>query len=105
MKIIRFLGWLVLVLGMSLLVYQATLYLGGGVWRPIAIGQLWYDLSPASLNLSQAVVQRHLHPDLWTDWLAPVLRWNAVRATLILGALLVIVSYFSGRRKPRPPAG
>lgn len=42
------------------------------------LGTLWNSGSPGSLNLTQAVVQRYIHPALWTDVLIPVLLMPAV---------------------------
>jgi len=49
---------------------------------PQALGELWFLLSPDSLNLLQAVVQRYLWPWLWDPaavWLLRLPSW------LILG--------------------
>ena len=37
------------------------------------LGELWFRLDSSSLNLTQAVVQRYLHPALWDDVLLPLL--------------------------------
>ena len=31
-----------------------------------SLGQVWFSLSPETLNLSQAVIQRYVSPELWT---------------------------------------
>ena len=57
-------------LGLDLWAWQAT-----GGWRPQALGQLWFALDRESLNISQAAIQRHLHPFLWDSVIRPVLLW------------------------------
>ncbi|MCV0428219.1 MAG: hypothetical protein K5905_22415 [Roseibium sp.] len=51
------------------------------------LGQVWFNLSPETLNLSQAVIQRYVHPSLWDPALQTVLTWPvwAVFAPLGLG--------------------
>jgi hypothetical protein len=50
------------------------------------IGRHWYALNPGSLNLSQAVVQRYVHPWLWDPAIVAVLN---VPTAPLLGALAV----------------
>jgi hypothetical protein len=67
-------------------------------WDPLALGQLWYDVHPASLNLSQAVVQRYLHPALWDPAMITVLQAPAWLVTGILGIAFAVAFR---RRQPR----
>ena len=48
-----------------------------GTYRVIPAGQVWFDIHVASLNLTQAVVQRFLHPLLWDPVIATMLQWPA----------------------------
>ena len=48
-----------------------------GTYRVIPAGQVWFDIHVASLNLTQAVVQRFLHPLLWDPVIATILQWPA----------------------------
>ena len=63
----RIIGWIVLLAGLSVLVRDAIAGFDTGVWRPIAVGQLWYDIDRSSLNLVQAVTQRYVSPFLWNQ--------------------------------------
>jgi hypothetical protein len=54
------------------------------------LGQGWFSASPGSLNAFQALVQRYLHPSLWTDVVVPVLRAPAWLVGVVPGALLLI---------------
>ena len=56
-------------------------------------GELWYVLEPGSLNLSQAIVQRYLHPVIWEVLAVPLLMrpfWEAMVLSFIF--LLVVGS-------------
>ncbi|GAB5374616.1 MAG: hypothetical protein AcusKO_10780 [Acuticoccus sp.] len=55
-------------------------------------GSIWYELSPASLNLVQAAIQRHIHPALWDPVLIAFLNLPAFMALLILAALVLLVA-------------
>ncbi len=102
----RLLGWLVILCGLIVLGRDLFAWYGDGRFAPIAIGQLWFDLDPTSLELLQPAIQRHIYPPLW-DWIVqPVLLWYAFPTLLVLGALLLLLC--RGRReraraRRRPP--
>ena len=70
--------------------------LGAGaydLWGPAARngffhtgGEVWFDLSPNTLNLMQAVVQRYLWPSLWDPTIIAVLKLPAVAVLGLVGA-------------------
>jgi hypothetical protein len=66
-----------LALGLAALGYEVLLALQTGSYRMLAAGELWYALDRGSLNLVQAVIQRHVHPALWDPLLASILMWPA----------------------------
>ncbi|QDG74554.1 hypothetical protein FJ695_00965 [Labrenzia sp. PHM005] len=41
------------------------------------LGQLWFEMSPETLNLSQAVIQRYVHPTVWDPMIQTLLTWPA----------------------------
>lgn len=102
MSILRVAGWALVVLALVIVGAEYTAFRETGVWRDLVIGQLWFDLSAPSLNLVQAVVQRYLYPPLWTDVIVVVLRWNAAATAFVLGAGLIALSMWRGRRPARP---
>lgn len=55
----------------------------------LELGTLWHQSAGASLNLAQAVVQRYLHPALWTDVLVPVLMQPAAAVFGVIALLAV----------------
>ncbi|TCT10536.1 hypothetical protein EDC22_10534 [Tepidamorphus gemmatus] len=62
------------------------------------LGQLWYDLDPASLNIVQAAIERHVHPGLWDPVILSILLAPTFSVIGILGVLLML----AGRRKEAP---
>jgi hypothetical protein len=95
----RFLGWL-LILGALLVVgHEVYAWLDQGHYKITAAGQLWYDLSPGSINLVQAVIQRYLLPSLWDHVLLPVLLVPAWLVLGLPGILLVILCRKRAKRR------
>jgi hypothetical protein len=87
----RVIGWNVLLAGAAVLVRDALVWIDTKHWAPITLGQLWYELNRSSLNLVQAVVQRHIHPFLWDPIIVNILLSWAFAVLIILGALLLFV--------------
>ena len=68
-------------------------------------GELWYALEPGSLNLSQAIVQRYLHPSIWQALAVPLLVrpfWEAMVLSFIVLLVLGSGFVFLARRHRRP---
>jgi len=55
------------------------------------LGTLWHSQAPESINLVQAVVQRYLHPVLWTHFLLPVLLTPSLLVLAILGVAALLL--------------
>jgi hypothetical protein len=69
-------------------------------------GEIWYVLEPGSLNLSQAIVQRYLLPEIWEQVAVPLLLrpfWESVMLLFILFLVLGsgIVFFSKHRRRVR----
>src|SRR6201984_2027893 len=94
----RLIGWILFLAGLAVLARDAFVWIETKHWAPIALGQLWYDLSPSSLNLVQAVVQRYIHPFLWDPIIVTILLWWGFAVLMVLGLLILAVS---GRRAQR----
>ena len=75
---------------------------GGAAPKPL--GAVWFDLSPGSLNLVQAVVERYLWAGLWDHILFPVLAWPAAVVLGLPGLALVGLGCLLASRMP-PGAG
>ena len=97
----RLIGWILFLAGLAVLTRDAFVWIETKQWAPLALGQLWYNLNPSSLNLAQAVVQRYIHPFLWDPIIVTVLLWWAFAVLMVLGLLILA---FSGRRTRAPTA-
>ncbi|MGO1119747.1 hypothetical protein ACTL6U_13615 [Rhodovibrionaceae bacterium A322] len=75
----------------------ALLILGVDIWRWLTtksfafrpLGQVWYDLSPGSLNLIQAVIERYLWSPLYDPLLLTLLQQKASLVLAVFGLLLL----------------
>jgi hypothetical protein len=91
----RVVGWSLLLAGLSVLVRDVVAWFDSGVWRPLAVGQLWYELDRSSLNLAQAVIQRYVSPFLWDRVVVNLLLCGASAVMIGLGAAILLLA--SGR--------
>lgn len=89
------LGMLLLALALAAFLYELALATGNGGYRAIAAGELWFRLQPYSLNLSQAIIQRYLHPGLWDPLIVSALQWPAWS---LLGAPGAVLAFFFSSR-------
>ena len=95
----RLIGWIVFLAGLAALARDGFVWIETKQWAPIALGQLWYNLSPSSLNLVQAVVQRYIHPFLWDPIIVTVLLWWAFAVLMVLGLLILALSSRGARTR------
>lgn len=65
------------------------------------LGTLWHSWAPESLNLTQAITQRYLHPAVWTHGILPVLLMPAAGVfitTAVIAMLLFLATLLWKRR-------
>lgn len=98
MIVLRLLGWLLLLAALAVAVHDGLAIVQDGQWRLLAAGELWFDIDPASLNLAQAAVERHIDPAAWGRFIRPVLLAPALLVLGLPGLLLVVLAR---RRRPR----
>ncbi|MEM6934437.1 MAG: hypothetical protein AAF526_12740 [Pseudomonadota bacterium] len=55
------------------------------------LGQIWNELSPGTLNLTQAAIQRHLHPAVWEHGLFYFLLLPSFLALFILAGVVLFI--------------
>ena len=96
----RFIGWLITAVALMAAGAEILASLEAGEYQGLAIGYLWFKIDVGSLNLSQAVIQRYIHPTLWDPAIVTVLQWPAWVTLGVLGPLLVLV--FRKRRGHDP---
>jgi hypothetical protein len=96
----RLLGWIAIGAALAVLAIDGWTWMTVGGFRLMAAGEVWFRLDPASLNLSQAVVQRYVANWLWDPVVTSVL---LAPAAAVFGALgLVFLGLFrspSNRRR------
>jgi len=63
-----------------------------------SLGSAWYSVSPDTLNLAQAVIQRKIHPYLWD----PVMQWILLRPAWSVFLVLALLFYLIAWRRPKP---
>jgi hypothetical protein len=98
--VLRALGGALLLLALLVLGHDLYRILGEGAQGLSALGELWYGISPGSLNLSQAVIQRYVAPELWDEGVLPLLLWPAAAVIGVPGLLLLALGSL-GRRPQR----
>ena len=96
----RILGWLITAIALMVAGAEILASLEAGAYQGLAIGYLWFKIDAASLNLSQAVIQRYLHPLLWDPMIVTVLQWPA---WIIFGVLGPVVTLLFRKRSRRAP--
>jgi hypothetical protein len=97
----RLVGWIFLLAGLSVLVRDLMVWMDTRRFAPIALGQLWFDVNRSSLNLTQAVVQRYIHPFVWDPIIVSILLCWAFPVLVVLGLAILAIS--GGRVRPRLP--
>lgn len=63
------------------------------------LGTLWHGWAPESLNLTQAVTQRYLHPAVWTHGILPVLLMPAAGVFITTAAVALLLFLATTLRK------
>ena len=101
MVIGRLLGRLLVLCALVVLGRDLIAWYMEGRFAPIAIGQLWFDIHPGSLEMLRPAIQQHLHPALWNWVVQPVLRWYAFPTLLVLGLLLMLLCRRRGKVRIR----
>jgi hypothetical protein len=97
----RFLGWLLLALALVMLVRDMFAWAGSGQLSFITAGELWFRLSPSTLQLAQPVIQRYLAAWLWEPVIVSVLLRPAV---LVFGVPGLVLAWLFRVRTAPPPA-
>lgn len=64
------------------------------------LGQTWFSLHPASLNLTQVGLERHVWPPLWDPVLLTILEQPTWLPLLVLGAIFLLIGTRSRQRDP-----
>ncbi len=92
----RLIGLIVALAGLGALGVLIAIAAAGNGMLTQPLGQVWFQHHVASLNLTQAIIQRKLLPELWDPGLVTALGWPSWMALsafgvafLLLGGILV----------------
>jgi hypothetical protein len=102
----RAIAWSLLVLALIAAGADGVAVYQTGVYTPLALGELWSNTDPESLNMIKVAVERYAGSAVWRSGLVPLLIWPAwavlASAGLIVGLLL---GRGGGRRRRRSSFG
>jgi len=56
------------------------------------LGEIWYAVSPQTLNLAQAAIQRGIHPAIWDPGVRLFLMLPGLLGFLVIGTLILLVA-------------
>ena len=87
----RIVGWVLALAGVIIAIRDALIWYQTGTYPFTTGGELWFQLHRDSLNLTQAVVQRYLTPEIWDPGIQTVLLWPAFVPLLGLGIILLLL--------------
>jgi hypothetical protein len=96
----RLLATLALAVAVIMAVLDATRSVAASAVVLTPLGTSWYGVSPETLNLAQATIQRNVHPALWD----PVAVWVLTMPGFAVFGVIALLFYLIGR-KPRARAG
>lgn len=96
--VVRVLGLLLLAGALWAGAKQFQLWAETGRFIPLALGQMWFNIDPSSLNIVQAAIERHVWPPLWDPVILTVLRWPAWAVMGLPALILLILPMSLGRR-------
>lgn len=95
--VLRLIGFVFLAIAIVAVVIDATRSIAGSSLVTTPLGQTWFQIHGPSLNLAQAVVERHLNPLLWD----PVITSILFTPTFVVAGVLALLFLVLGRPKRR----
>jgi hypothetical protein len=96
--VLRVIGWLLLVAALLVLGWDIFFCIHDGRIAFQSAGAAWYRVSPGSMNLIQAVIERHIWKTLWNPVIETVLR---LPLWLVLGIPGLLLAFLARTRKRR----
>lgn len=96
--LLRLIGFWLIAGAVVAVVHDGARSIAEGGIEITSLGVFWFAVNPEGLNLTQAVIQRYVHPVLWDPLFVTILSAPLALVLFLLGVLLA----FFGRRRPRP---
>lgn len=96
----RFSGYIILASALVAVVADASKSIARSELVTVPFGQMWFELSPETLNMAQAAIQRHVSPQLWDPFIQTLLTWPVWVVLAPLGLLLLWMG--ARRQGPEP---
>ena len=96
----RVIGWLLVLAALVVLVADLIAWLDTRHFALTAAGQLWFEISPTTLELAQPAIQRHVAAWLW-DPIVVALTWPAAAVLGAPGLVLLWLCRSRDRRRRR----
>jgi len=97
----RIIGWLLLLAALIVLIADFITWLDTRHFALRATGELWYSLSPSTLQLAQPAIQRHVATWLWEPVIVTILVWPAILMLGVPGVVLLLLCRRRDRRRRR----
>jgi hypothetical protein len=98
--LLRFIGLWFVAGGAIFFVIDAAKSISASALITTPLGQSWFELSSGTLNLSQAIIQRYLHPAIWDPGVLNILLLPSFVVLLAIGLIFLVIG-----RKKRPRNG
>lgn len=96
--VLQLLGFLLLLIAAGTLTLDIVAAVQTGVFAVTALGDGWFWLSPGSLNLLQAVIERYVYPPLWDPIIISILKLPISLISAVLAAALLYAAHRSSQR-------
>lgn len=87
----RLVGLIVTLAGLGALGLLVAVAAAGNGMISQPLGQVWFQNHVASLNLTQAIIQRRLLPELWDPGLVTALGWPSWMALSAFGVVFLLI--------------
>ena len=87
----RFVGWFLVAIAVIALGRDLVAIVAGESFRLAPLGEVWFKLHSASLNMLQAGIERRIAPEAWDSVVAPALQWPTVLFFAVPGVVLLLL--------------
>ena len=98
MRLLRIVAFIFIFFGCALLGRDGLASLSEGGLKLMPLGELWFHLSPGSLNVLQAGAERYVSVGLWDNVATPILHVPAFVYPTAIGLILMLLSLRRGGR-------